>query len=265
VQQYFRETIGSEITTNDLAMVFELNVRTVRKYLLRGSQEPKEPDRHRTLDEKSELDVTTMILQAFAEGNAMTKRQVVEFIREKYDQFLTKSWLHAFIGCNLDTLQICHYLTQEDTRLIVPREQLENHIENMKSVVAGKFTELVFNLDEVGSSDWEDWKPRKVIVPRTVSQDNVYHSVSRRYRHLTLPACVSAGGDTLTPMVLTGFPIRDEIWSTGLRADEDVMLRFWNPAYMTEELFHEYLVAVFIPYIHQLREIMHSLTNSTCC
>jgi hypothetical protein len=29
VQQYFRETVGSEITTNDLAMVFELNVKTV--------------------------------------------------------------------------------------------------------------------------------------------------------------------------------------------------------------------------------------------
>jgi hypothetical protein len=124
----------------------------------------------------------------------------------------------------------------------------------MKSVVAGKFTEFVFNLDEVGSSDWEDWKPRKVIVPRTVSQDNVYHSVSRRYRHLTLLACVSAGGDTLTPMVLTGFPIRDEIWSTELREDEDVMFRFRNPTYMTKQLFHEYLVAIFIHYIHQFRE-----------
>jgi hypothetical protein len=135
-----------------------------------------------------------MILQAFAEGNAMTKRQVVEFIRETYDRSLTKGWLHTFIGHNLDTLQICHSLPQEDTRFTVLREQLEDHIENMKSVVAGKFAELVFNLDEVGSSDGEDWKPRKVIVPRTVSQDNIYHPVSRRYRHLTLLTCVSAGG-----------------------------------------------------------------------
>jgi hypothetical protein len=55
-------------------------------------------------------------------------------------------------------------------------------------------------------------------------------------------------------MVLTGSPIRDEIWSTGLREDEDVMLRSRNPAHMTEESFHEYLVAVFIPDIHRLRE-----------
>jgi hypothetical protein len=182
VQQYFCETVGSEITMNDLAMVFELNVKTVRKYLLRGSQEPTEPGRHRALDEKFELDVTTMILQVFVEGNAMTKRQVVEFIREKYDRSLTKGWLHAFIGRNLDTLQICHSLPQEDTSLTVLREQLEDHIENMKSVVAGKFAELVFNLNEVRSSDWDDLKPRKDIELRTVSQDNDYHSVSRWYR-----------------------------------------------------------------------------------
>jgi hypothetical protein len=81
VQQYFRETVGSEITTNYLAVVFEFNVRTVRKYLLRGPQEAKEPGPHRPLDEKFELNGTAMIFQAFAQGNAMTKRQVVEFIR----------------------------------------------------------------------------------------------------------------------------------------------------------------------------------------
>jgi hypothetical protein len=78
--------------------------------------------------------------------------------------------------------------------------------------------------------------------------------VSRRYRHLALLACVSAGGDALTPMVLTSSPIRDGIWSTGLREDEDVMIRFRGPAYMTEELFHQCLTNVFVPYIQRLRE-----------
>jgi hypothetical protein len=94
----------------------------------------------------------------------------------------------------------------------------------MTSIVARKFAELIFNLDEVGPSDWEDPKPRKVIAPRTVSPDEVYHLVSRRYRHLTLLACVSAGGDALTPMVLTSSRVRDDIWSTRLQEDEDVMI-----------------------------------------
>jgi hypothetical protein len=79
--------------------------------------------------------------------------------------------------------------------MIVPRTHLEEHIQLAKLVIAGKFSELVFNLDEVGCPDWEDQKPKKVIVSRSVSPDGVYHSVSRRYRHVTLLACITATGD----------------------------------------------------------------------
>jgi hypothetical protein len=47
----------------------------------------------------------------------------------------------------------------------------------MKSVVEEKLSELVFNLDEVGSPDLEDRKPKKVIVPRSVSPDDTYKVV----------------------------------------------------------------------------------------
>jgi hypothetical protein len=72
--------VGSEITTNDLAVVFELNVKTVRKYLFHGPQEPKEPGRHRALDKKFESDLTSMILQALTEGKTMIKKQILELV-----------------------------------------------------------------------------------------------------------------------------------------------------------------------------------------
>jgi hypothetical protein len=48
--------------------------------------------------------------------------------------------------------------------MTVPQAHLQEHIHMMKSVVAGKFSELVFNLDEVVSSDWEDRKPKKSLL-----------------------------------------------------------------------------------------------------
>jgi hypothetical protein len=183
----------------------------------------------------------------------MTQKQTLAFIAKQYSCSLTKGWLHAFIRRHLNEVQICRSLPQEDTRLTVPREHLEAHIGNMKNIVEGKFSELVFNLDEVGSSDWEDRKPRKVIAPRSVSPHDVFHPVSRKYRHLTLLACVSAAGTSLTPMVLTSCPIRDSLWTTGLRQNQDVLIRFRNPAYMTEDLFYEYLIYVFIPYVRTIR------------
>jgi hypothetical protein len=121
-------------------------------------------------------------------------------------------------------------------------------------VLDRKFSELVFNLDEVGSSDWEDRKPKKVIAPQQISPDDLYHSVQWRYRHVTLLACVSAAGDVLTPMVISGADIRDSIWRTGLQQNEDVPLRHRSPAYIDEDLFHEDLSEVLIPYVANLRE-----------
>jgi hypothetical protein len=195
-----------------------------------------------------------MIIQAFNEGKAMTTKQILELVRERYSAGLTKGWLNAVVGRHLDALQICRSLTQENMRLTVPREHLEAHIEHMKSIVAIKFAELVFNLDEVRSSDWEDQKPQKVSAHRTVSPDDVYHLFSRRYRQLTIPACVSTCEDALTGMVLTSSPIRRDISLTSLRDNEGVMIRVRNTAYMPEELFHEYPTNAFVPDIQQLRE-----------
>jgi hypothetical protein len=37
----------------------------------------------------------------------------------------------------------------------------------MREHITGKFSDPVFNLDEVGSSDWEDRTPRKGSAPLT--------------------------------------------------------------------------------------------------
>jgi hypothetical protein len=85
----------------------------------------------------------------------------------------------------------------------------------MKIHGADKFSELVFNLDELGSADWEDRKVKKVIVPADVPKADVYHAVSRRHCHVTLLAYVSAAGNALILMLVIGNPILDSSWSLG--------------------------------------------------
>jgi hypothetical protein len=53
----------------------------------------------------------------------------------------------------------------------------------------------------------------------------------------------------ITPMVLTSPRIRDDVWSTGLQENEDVMIRVRDPVCMTEELFHGCLMNVHVPCI----------------
>jgi hypothetical protein len=61
-----------------------------------------------------------------------------------------------------------------------------NTIRNMHETLQGCPADLVFNLDEVGISDWEDRKPKKVVVPITVAAQCSQHSpsnISERETH----------------------------------------------------------------------------------
>jgi hypothetical protein len=135
------------------------------------------------------------------------------------------------------------------TRLAVSRSQLEEHINPLKVHLTGKCTDLVFNLGELGSDDWEDQKIKKVITSATVPKEDISHSVSRHLRQITFLACVSAAEDPMTPLFIPSTPIRDSRWSRRFRQNEDIMVHQLSPASVNEELFFEYTSNVFISYV----------------
>jgi hypothetical protein len=55
-------------------------------------------------------------------------------------------------------------------------------------------------------------------------------------------------------MIIVGPPIPHSLWQQGLRQDQDAMVRSRQPAYIDENLFHEYITDVFIPYVRNLRQ-----------
>jgi hypothetical protein len=177
--------------------------------LLRGPEDLAPLGRRAAIDDKSETASIASVLESFQTGKPLTWKQVFDMLHKEYNSRLTKRWLHTFIGRYLDQIRVCRSLPQEDARLIVPRVYVESHIVLMRMHIMGRFSWMVFNLDEVGSSDWDDSKPRIVLAPVTVSAGEAFHSVSRRYRYVTLLTCVSAAGDALTPMIISQTPVRD--------------------------------------------------------
>jgi hypothetical protein len=111
-------------------------------------------------------------------------------------------------------MKICRSLPQEDARLIVLRVDLEAHITLMRTHITGELSEMVFDFDEVGSSDWEDRKSRKVLAPVTMSSGDAFHFVSRQYGRAMLLTCVSVTGNALTPMIIFQTPVRDSLKGT---------------------------------------------------
>jgi hypothetical protein len=70
----------------------------------------------------------------------------------------------------------------------------------MHKTIQGCAADLVFNLDEVGISDWEDRKPKTVGVPITARAQTIHSRISRNVKHISVVSCTSAGGVCFSPV-----------------------------------------------------------------
>jgi hypothetical protein len=73
----------------------------------------------------------------------------------------------------------------------------------MRDAVHCRPADLVFNLDEVGISEWQDRKTKKVVVPSSARTQTIHHRVSRHLKHFLIITCISGGGAGLTPYIVS--------------------------------------------------------------
>jgi hypothetical protein len=67
----------------------------------------------------------------------------------------------------------------------------------------GYVAEPVFNLGEIGISDWEYRKTTKAIGAAAMPGQTILHGVSRNVKHTSVIACASAAGASLFPYLVT--------------------------------------------------------------
>jgi hypothetical protein len=64
----------------------------------------------------------------------------------------------------------------------------------MEEAVHGCVCDLVFDLDEIGVSEWEDRKSMKVVVPTSMGRQRIHDEVNRNLKHITVITCVAMRG-----------------------------------------------------------------------
>jgi hypothetical protein len=67
---------------------------------------------------------------------------------------------------------------EEAQRLEVPRRFLDETVPCINESVNALPTELIFNLDEVGISEWEDRTSKSVIIRKSMSTQNIHHKIN---------------------------------------------------------------------------------------
>jgi hypothetical protein len=99
---------------------------------------------------------------------------------------------------------------------------LDRSLALIKSWVLHVPAELFFNLDETDSSDWEEMKPKPVLIPTTVENADLSHPVDREIRHQTLLCCVSVSRDAYCPLLLCPNPAALSIFHMRIRDGIDL-------------------------------------------
>jgi hypothetical protein len=76
-------------------------------------------------------------------------------------------------------------------------------------------------------------------------------------KHISIIAYISAGGESLTPYIVTSKHserVRERLKSRGVRLGVDFVLRHRSKSYVNGKLFLEYINIIFIPYLNELWE-----------
>jgi hypothetical protein len=133
---------------------------------------------------------------------------------------------------------------------------LERIIQDLHEYVQGCVAELVFNLDEVGISDWEDRKTQKVIALAAMLGQTIHPGVSRNVKHISVIACLLAAKESLLHYIVTSMnspTVQEHLKKQGVRFRSDFALKFKQKPYFNAGIFLASIKTILLPYIDTLR------------
>jgi hypothetical protein len=246
-----------ELSTRQLSRAFGCDIQRVKAALENGLNEPKVRGRHFAFDDDSEVQILEWIQGQAEKCEPVTRTDLKHHCEVKYSRSISRGWVDSFILRHREDLFETKSTPQEEVRLEVPRAFLDETTRCLREHVQGMKAELVFNLDEVGISEWEDRKQKKVIVPTIMNGQTIHHRASRSVRHISLIACVSAAGESLTPFIVTSQTsdnIVKRLVSRGVRLGVDFVLKHRSKPYVNRKLFLDYLKTIFVPYLTEIRD-----------
>jgi hypothetical protein len=203
----------------------------VHSDLANGLNPPISRDRHLAVDAESDADILTWIQRQAEKNAAETRIDRKNYCREVWKFEVLRGWVNSFISRYSAEFSEKKSFPQKEPRLQVPRILPEEPIRTMHGTLQGCPADLVFNLDEVGISDWEDRKPKHV-------------------KHISIVTCISAVGACLTPYVVRSqdsATLHRAFEATRMQIGKHFILKHRAKPYVNVDLFENDIQTVFLP------------------
>jgi hypothetical protein len=128
-------------------------------------------------------------------------------------------------------------LPQGNVTLEVPHEYLDQYIRLTKEYAPLVSTELFFNIDESRFSDWEERKPKCVLIPTKARETTLHNPASRKIRHQTLVCCVTAAENAYFPLLVSSEPAARAVFEHQIRDGIDLKIEIIPSPYVNAEIF----------------------------
>lgn len=92
-----------------------------------------------------------------------------------------------------------------------------------------------------------------MVVPKIFENTQCQFICDRRVKHHSLVACISAGGDSIRPLILSNQQQSREIFQTPVRKGVDLSIRVERSAYMNTDIFRDWVYDYLIPFVQKKR------------
>jgi hypothetical protein len=214
----FGETdTASRLTTDDIAMILNINSENVRQIQHRARVKKKESHRPLALDPDQEADIVRFIRERFGSQNYGSQRDVLNYVEERFNKILTYGWMKRFLDRHKSEVSGVTITPQEKVRLEIPHYYLEEYLTLIKKIVPIARPESLSNLDEPGLSEWENRISKSVFIPTQEQESRLHYPVDRSVRYHTLFCFVTDSGDSYCPMLIASTASARKIFDTGVR------------------------------------------------
>jgi hypothetical protein len=110
----------------------------------------------------------------------MTKSQLLGRVSKLFNRRLTFGWVDGFLARQAHAITSSTISPQEDPRMEVPRDFLDEYITLIKTRVVNMDPGLFYRVHETGCSDWEERTPFEGVIPMSMANNRIHFPVSRK-------------------------------------------------------------------------------------
>ena len=252
------------LSDDDIVKIMEISISTVHRarspQLEEESEKEKIRGRPRKLDVQAEPELVAWIKSESLKGHDPTRSEVTAKAQEIIDKEgkgvdLSRHWIDSFLGRNCSPVQQKVVKPIEEERFEVKEGVLEEWFDLLARMSATSIhPSLMLNLDEIGFGSSTMKQAQKKIVIRSIDADEEpYYKVERASNHISAICTIAANGEILkSAFIGSNLNLKED--ATHCTFYGRVLYRSSKNAFITNDIYKDYIGNVVVPYIEEKRK-----------